>query len=78
MYLAVSRQNCIWFLEDTKKNTPTENMEAERHLPRFSYFASISAAKSNKSFKASRIRDDMIFQTTMQDRKESVRKAKAF
>ena len=60
---------------DERKNIPTENMEAERYLSRFGYLASVSAAKSNKFFKASRIRDDMMFQTTMEDKKESMTKA---
>ena len=59
---------------DERKNIPTENMEAERYLSRFGYLASVSAAKSNKFFKASRIRDDMMFKTTMKEEKESLTK----
>ena len=43
-----------------RKNIPTENMPAERYLAKFGYLASVSAAKSNRFFKAKRIRDDMM------------------
>ena len=40
---------------------PTDNVNTEHHLAKFGYLASLSAAHSNKNFKAKRIRDDMMF-----------------
>ena len=40
-------------------------MESERYLARFGYLASVSACKSNKYFKAKRIRDDLMFNGNM-------------
>ena len=43
------------------QNIPTENLCTERYLAQFGMLASLSAARSNKHFKALRIRDDMMF-----------------
>ena len=45
------------------KSLPTENLETERYLAKFGWLASQSAARSNKNFKAQRIRDDLMFET---------------
>ena len=50
--------------EEERENIPTENMVSERYLAKFGYLASISAARSNKFFKAKRIRDDLMFAET--------------
>ena len=52
---------------EERRNIPTENMEAERYLARFGHLASVSASRSNKFFKAKRIRDDMMFTSTAAD-----------
>ena len=43
-----------------RQNSPTNNLNAERYLARFGYFASQSAKHSNKMFKAKRIKDDLM------------------
>ena len=48
-----------------RQNIPTENMASERYLARFGSLASISAAKSNRFFKAIRIRDDLMFKKSL-------------
>ena len=60
--------------KEERQNIPTENMEAERYLARFGYLASVSAAKSNRFFKANRIRDSM-FQTSLHAEEEALSKA---
>ena len=40
---------------------PTNNLVTERYLATFGYLASLSAKRSNKFFKATRIRDDLMF-----------------
>ena len=52
------------------RNLPTENMPAERCLSRFGYLASLSAHRSNKFFKAKRIKDDMMFYSSRESNKE--------
>jgi hypothetical protein len=42
-------------------NLPTNNLVAERYLAKFGYLASLSAKRSNRFYKAIRIRDDMLF-----------------
>lgn len=49
---------------EERKNLPTNNLNTERHLAKFGYLASQSAARSNRFFKAQRIRDDMVFSST--------------
>ena len=49
---------------------PTENMSCERYLARFGGLASVAAAKSNRFFKAKRIRDDLMFETKMSSEKD--------
>ena len=46
---------------EERTNIPTENLVAERHMAKFGYLVSISASRSNKFFKAKRIRDDLMF-----------------
>lgn len=54
----------IFNLSDSEiKSLPTENLETERYLAKFGWLASQSAARSNKNFKAQRIRDDLMFET---------------
>jgi hypothetical protein len=53
-----------------RTNIPSENLCVERYLGKFGYLASISAARSNKNFKAKRIRDDLMF--TKEDSDEEV------
>ena len=48
---------------EERKNLPTENLSTERCLARFGNLASLSAAHSNRFFKAKRIRDDLLFNT---------------
>lgn len=48
--------------ESERKNIPTENLACERYLARFGSLAAVSAARSNKFFKATRIRDDLMFE----------------
>ena len=62
--------------QEERKNIPTENMEAERYLTHFGYLASVSAAKSNRFFKANRIRDDMMFQSSLYTEEEVSRATK--
>ena len=63
---AVPRATQIHMLSyEERENIPTENMEAERYLAKFGYLASISAVRSNKFFKAQRIRDDLMFNASM-------------
>ena len=52
---------------EERKNIPTVNMEAERYLARFGHLASVSASRSNKFFKAKRIRDGMMFTSSAAD-----------
>ena len=40
---------------------PTNNLVCERYLATFGYLSSLSAKRSNKFFKAKRIRDDLMF-----------------
>ena len=49
------------------KSLPTENLETERYLAKFGYLAFPSAARSNKFFKAQRIRDELMFETHKTD-----------
>ena len=51
--------------QDERKNIPTENLPCERKLSQFGALAGVSAAKSNKFFKAKRIRDDLMFDKNM-------------
>ena len=60
---------------DERKNLPTENLACERYLSQFGALAGVSAAKSNKFFKAKRIRDDLMFDKEMYDGEEEVVKA---
>ena len=46
---------------EQRENISTQNIESERYLAKFGYLASVSASKSNKFFKAKRIRDDLMF-----------------
>ena len=46
---------------EQRKNMPTDNMESESYLTKSGYLASVSTSKSNKFFKAKRIRDDLMF-----------------
>ena len=59
---------------DERKNLPSENLVCERYLAKFGYLASISAARSNKFFKAQRIRDDLMFNVTEKN-EEDVKKS---
>lgn len=59
---------------DQRAYLSTNNIEAERNLGKFGYLASMSAKRSNKYFKAKRIRDGMMFSKDS-DRKEVNRKA---
>ena len=54
---------------------PTENLKCERYLSRFGGLASLSAAKSNRFYKAKRIRDDMMFETRMNQYEKDVSKS---
>ena len=60
---------------EQRENIPTENIESERYLAKFGYLASVSASKSNKFFKAKRIRDDLMFNeaSTEENVKKSTR-----
>ena len=53
------------YWKDTPKPRATQinelTEEAERYLARFGYISSVSASRSNRFFKAKRIRDDMMF-----------------
>ena len=49
---------------------PTENLKCERYLARFGGLASVSAAKSNRFYKAKSIRDDLMFETKMTNDKK--------
>ena len=60
---------------DERKNLPTENLACERYLSQFGALAGVSAAKSNKFFKAKRIRDDLMFNKEMSDGEEEIVKA---
>jgi len=53
--------------DDERKNIPTENLTAERYFSEFDRLATVSAAKRNRFFKANRIRDDMMFISSMDD-----------
>ena len=61
---------------DERKNLPTENLTCERYLSRFGALAGVSAAKSNKVFKAKRIRDDLMFDKEMSHGEEEFVKAR--
>ena len=52
---------------EERKNIPTESLATERYLATFGYLASISASRSNKNFKAKRIRDDLMFSSVESD-----------
>ena len=43
------------------ERTSPQNLVAKRYLGKFGYLASISAAHSNKNFKAKRIHDELMF-----------------
>ena len=53
--------------DDERKNLPTENLNAERYFRKFDRLATVSAAKRNRFFKANRIRDDLMFVSTMDE-----------
>ena len=55
-----------------RKNLLTENLPCERYLSRFGGLAGVSAAKSNKFFKAKRIRDDLMFHKNMLNEEEEM------
>ena len=62
---------------EERKNIPTENIgTCERYLARFGGLAGVSAAKSNKFFKAKRIRDDLMFVKEMTDDEEMAKATK--
>ena len=63
--------------EDERKRISTNNLSCERYLSRMGGLASLSAAKSNKFFKAKRIRDDLMFEKYMcaEDEEEAITKA---
>ena len=50
---------------EQRKNIPGDNLNCERNLAKFGALAAVSASKSNKIFKAKRIRDDMLFSVNM-------------
>ena len=60
---------------DERDCLPTENLRCERYLTRFGGLASLSAAKSNRFFKAKRIRDDLMFETKMNFQEKDVSKS---
>jgi hypothetical protein len=53
--------------DDERKNIPTENLTAERYFSEFDRLATVSAANRNRFFKANRIRDDLMFVSTMDE-----------
>ena len=56
------RATQIYKLSETKrKHLPTNNLNCERYLAKFGYLASKSDQKSNRFFKAKRIKDDLMF-----------------
>ena len=59
--------------ENERKNIPSENLLCERYLGKMGYLASISAAHSNKNFKAKRIRDDLMFVNNSEDEEHVLR-----
>lgn len=46
---------------ENKTNLPTNNLNCERYLAKFGYLAAQSAKRSNRFFKAKRIKDDLMF-----------------
>ena len=56
--------------QEERKNLPTENLPCERYLSRFGGLAGVSAAKSNKFFKANYIRDNLMFDKKMTEDEE--------
>ena len=60
---------------DERKNWLTENLACEQYLSQFGALAGVSAAKSNKFFKAKHIRDDLMFNKEVSDGEEEVVKA---
>ena len=63
--------------EEQRKNLPNNNLEPERYLARFGNLVSLSAAKRNKFFKAKRIRDDLMFNKSIETDKIISYKAKS-
>ena len=63
--------------EDQRKNLPNNNLEPEWYLSRFGNLVSLSAAKRNKFFKAKIIRDDLMFNKSVETDKIISYKAKA-
>ena len=59
---------------EERKNLPTENLPCERYLSRFGGLAGVSAAKSNKFFKAKHIWDDLLLHKNMLNEVEEVAK----
>ena len=55
---------------EERKNLPMENLACEHYLSRFGVLVAVSAAKSNKFFKAKRIRDDLMFDKKMTNEEE--------
>ena len=60
--------------DDERKNIPSENLVCERYLAKFGYLDSISAARSNKYFKAKRIRDDLMLDA-LEKKEEDIEKS---
>ena len=46
---------------EERKHLPTNNLNCERYLAKFGVLASESAQRSNRFFKAKRIKDDLMF-----------------
>ena len=60
---------------EVRECVPTGNLKCEHYLSRFGGLASVSAAKSNRFYKAKRIRDDLMFDTKMSNDEAKVNKS---
>ena len=67
---AAPRATQLHLLENNERKhllTNTNNMITEMYLSAFAYLASLSPKRSNKHFKALRIRDDLMFWGKQED-----------